>query len=78
MDSVRAATGVADGHRALATGDWERARAAFEAALEAGGDVDAEALDGLGRALLFQGYWCLSNVAGLMRQLTEDPVAASA
>ena len=25
----------------------------------------------------FLGYWCLSNVAGLMRQLTEEPVAAS-
>jgi steroid delta-isomerase-like uncharacterized protein len=23
----------------------------------------------------FGGYWCLSNVAGLMRQLTEEPVA---
>jgi steroid delta-isomerase-like uncharacterized protein len=23
----------------------------------------------------FAGYWCLSNVAGLMRQLTEEPVA---
>jgi steroid delta-isomerase-like uncharacterized protein len=22
------------------------------------------------------GYWCLANVAGLMRQLTEEPVAA--
>lgn len=25
----------------------------------------------------FAGYWCLSNVAGLMRQLTEEPVAAA-
>jgi predicted ester cyclase len=24
------------------------------------------------------GYWCLTNVAGLMRQLTEETVAASA
>jgi steroid delta-isomerase-like uncharacterized protein len=24
----------------------------------------------------FAGYWCLSNVAGLMRQLTEERVAA--
>jgi predicted ester cyclase len=24
----------------------------------------------------FVGYWCLTNVAGLMRQLTEEPVAA--
>lgn len=59
MDTVRAATGVADGHRALATGDWEGARTAFEAALQAGGDVDPEALDGLGRAL-----WWLRDVEG--------------
>ena len=26
---------------------------------------------------MFAGYWCLSNVAGLMRQLTEEPVATS-
>jgi predicted ester cyclase len=25
----------------------------------------------------FAGYWCLANVAGLMRQLTEEPVAAT-
>ncbi len=25
----------------------------------------------------FVGYWCLSNVAGLMRQLTEEPVVAA-
>ena len=25
----------------------------------------------------FAGYWCLTNVAGLMRQLTEEPVAAT-
>ena len=25
----------------------------------------------------FAGYWCLANVAGLMRQLTEEPVAAA-
>jgi predicted ester cyclase len=24
------------------------------------------------------GYWCLANVAGLMRQLTEEPVGAGA
>jgi hypothetical protein len=23
------------------------------------------------------GYWCLTNVAGLMRQLTEEPVAVA-
>ncbi len=27
---------------------------------------------------MFVGYWCLANVAGLMRQLTEEPVAATA
>ena len=26
----------------------------------------------------FAGYWCLSNVAGLMRQLTEEQVVAGA
>ena len=26
----------------------------------------------------FVGYWCMTNVAGLMRQLTEEPVAARA
>lgn len=26
---------------------------------------------------MFVGYWCLSNVAGLMRQLTEEIVSAS-
>lgn len=25
----------------------------------------------------FTGYWCLANVAGLMRQLTEEPVATA-
>lgn len=25
----------------------------------------------------FAGYWCLTNVAGLMRQLTEEPVAVA-
>jgi predicted ester cyclase len=25
----------------------------------------------------FDGYWCLANVAGLMRQLTEEPVPAA-
>jgi len=25
----------------------------------------------------FVGYWCLANVAGLMRQLTEEPVPAA-
>ena len=25
----------------------------------------------------FVGYWCLANVAGLMRQLTEEQFAAS-
>jgi predicted ester cyclase len=26
----------------------------------------------------FVGYWCLTNVAGLMRQLTEEPAVAGA
>ena len=43
MDTARAATGVPDGHHALATGDWQGARAAFAEALDSNGD-DAEAL----------------------------------
>ena len=58
MDTARAATGVPDGHLALATGDWEGARASFTAALESSGD-DPEALDGLGRAL-----WWLRDAEG--------------
>jgi len=27
---------------------------------------------------MFAGYWCLTNVAGLMRQLTEEPVQVAA
>jgi steroid delta-isomerase-like uncharacterized protein len=26
----------------------------------------------------FAGYWCMTNVAGLMRQLTEEPAVATA
>jgi hypothetical protein len=26
----------------------------------------------------FVGYWCMTNVAGLMRQLTEEPAVAGA
>jgi ATP/maltotriose-dependent transcriptional regulator MalT len=40
---------LADGHEALAAGDWEAARASFEAAVES--TDSPEALDGLGRAL---------------------------
>ncbi len=44
-----------------------------------GRNVSAEAaevfrVDGGG----FAGYWCLTNVAGLMRQLTEEPAVVSA
>ena len=59
VDAVRAAAGVADGHAALAAGEWEAARAAFDAALDAGGDIDPEALDGRGRAL-----WWLRDADG--------------
>ncbi|HEY7794541.1 MAG TPA: response regulator transcription factor [Gaiellaceae bacterium] len=41
--------GIADGHEALAAGDWQAARAAFETAVAAA--ETPEALDGLGRAL---------------------------
>ena len=59
MDAERAADGVADGYAALARGDWTAAREAFDAALDAGGDVDPEALDGRGRAL-----WWLRDAEG--------------
>ncbi|HEU5278742.1 MAG TPA: response regulator transcription factor [Gaiellaceae bacterium] len=59
MDTARATTGVADGYQALATGDWEGALAAFDAALDAGGDIDPDALDGRGRAL-----WWLRDAEG--------------
>lgn len=59
MDAVRAATGVSDGYQALAAGDWQGALAAFDAALDASGDIDPEALDGRGRAL-----WWLRDAEG--------------
>lgn len=60
---------VQDGQAALARADWARARACFEHALE----QDArspEALDGLGRALHFQGEY------GRAIELTERAFAA--
>ncbi len=59
VNAARAATGVSDGYQALAAGDWEGARAAFDAALDAGGDIDPDALDGRGRAL-----WWLRDTEG--------------
>jgi DNA-binding CsgD family transcriptional regulator len=59
VDAARAATGVGDGYQALACGDWEGALAAFDAALDAGGDIDPDALDGRGRAL-----WWLRDAEG--------------
>jgi DNA-binding NarL/FixJ family response regulator len=47
---------VEDGQAALAAADWTRARESFELALEADAQ-DSEALDGLGRALHFQGEY---------------------
>jgi DNA-binding CsgD family transcriptional regulator len=55
MGPAAAESGVAEGHEALAAGDWPRARAVFEAALEL--EEFPEALDGLGRAL-----WWLREV----------------
>jgi DNA-binding NarL/FixJ family response regulator len=57
VDATRADTGVAAGYEALACGDWQAARAAFEAAL-LDGDFP-EAHDGLGRAL-----WWLREAEG--------------
>ena len=49
MSVVSVEASLARGHEALATGDWDAARAAFAAVLES---VESpEALDGLGRAL---------------------------
>jgi DNA-binding CsgD family transcriptional regulator len=59
VDAARAATGVGDGYQALASGDWEGALVAFDAALDAGGDIDPDALDGRGRAL-----WWLRDAEG--------------
>jgi hypothetical protein len=59
VDTARAVTGVSDGYQALADGDWQRALAAFDAALDVGGDIDPDALDGRGRAL-----WWLRDAEG--------------
>lgn len=57
MTSARSAAGAAEGYEALASGDWERARQAFEQALHE--HESPEALDGLGRAL-----WWLRDAQG--------------
>jgi DNA-binding CsgD family transcriptional regulator len=49
VEAQASESGVAEGHEALASGEWEAARAAFEHALTA--EESPEALDGLGRAL---------------------------
>jgi hypothetical protein len=49
MEAAAAEARVAGGYEALASGDWEAARATFESALQA--EDSPEALDGLGRAL---------------------------
>jgi DNA-binding CsgD family transcriptional regulator len=59
VNAARAATGVSDGYQALANGDWQGALEAFDAALDAGGDIDPDALDGRGRAL-----WWLRDAEG--------------
>jgi DNA-binding CsgD family transcriptional regulator len=59
VDAARATTGVGDGYQALASGDWEGALVAFDAALDAGGDIDPDALDGRGRSL-----WWLRDAEG--------------
>jgi DNA-binding CsgD family transcriptional regulator len=53
---------VSDGHEALARGEWERARAAFQSALDSG-DESPEVLDGLGRAM-----WWLRDAEGAVVQ----------
>ena len=49
MTPALAQSALAEGFEALATGEWSRARGAFDAALD--GAESPEALDGLGRAL---------------------------
>ena len=49
MEAAAPEAGVAQGHEALAVGDWVAARAAFESAVAV--EESPEALDGLGRAL---------------------------
>lgn len=49
MEAAAPKTGIAEGYEALASGEWEVARAAFESALSS--DEFPEALDGLGRTL---------------------------
>jgi uncharacterized protein HemY len=47
LSTVQPESQVALGYEALASGDWEAARGAFEEALD-GGSEDPEALDGMG------------------------------
>ena len=49
MEAAPPQATTAEGYEALATGDWETARTAFESTLDA--DESPEVLDGLGRAL---------------------------
>ena len=49
MEAAPPQATTAEGYEALATGDWEAARTAFESTLDA--DESPEVLDGLGRAL---------------------------
>ena len=49
MEAAAVESSVAEGYEALASGDWEAARAAFQSALAV--DEFPEALDGLARAL---------------------------
>ena len=55
MEAGAAESLIRDGWQALAGSDWDAARACFEAAGELG--ETAEGLDGLGRALHFQGEY---------------------
>jgi hypothetical protein len=78
VTTAPAGTALARGYEALAVGNWSEARAALEEAVSTA--ESPEALDGLGRSLwwLREGARPSSVGAGLMRQLTEEPVAARA
>jgi ATP/maltotriose-dependent transcriptional regulator MalT len=61
VDALHADELAARGEEALAVGDWETARGAFESAVRT--DPSAEALDGLGRTL-----WWLGDVDGAIER----------
>jgi DNA-binding CsgD family transcriptional regulator len=62
VTAARAEASATEGYEALASGDWEAARSAFEAALGTGESADV--LDGLGRAL----WWLRDPEGGVVHR----------